>query len=229
MTGRKKVLTLDPRTKILIWILTNVIVFSNSSRIFFTVVMVFYAMLFVLAGKTRSMVKLLVGYGMVLLAQYLLLPLLPAAVATVFATITYAILIFPCVIGGMYIIVTTSVSQLIAAFRHMHVPENFTITMAVTLRYLPALREDIRHILDAMSLRQIKGLEQRLECIYVPILMGTAQTAEELSESATARGIEYPGKKTSWHRIGFHVQDVIIALLFLAVCVTALLWKGVFG
>ena len=229
MTGEKKFLALDPRTKVLIWLFTNVVVFSNAPRIFFTLTMALYALLFILAGKAGSMVKLLVGYAVVLLAQRFLLPLLPPAIATVFATVTYAVLIFPCVMGGMYIISTTSVSQLISAFRRMRVPENFTITMAVTLRYLPALREDVRHILDAMSLRQIKGLEQRLECIYIPILMGTAQTAEELSESAAARGIEYPGRKTSWHTVGFHVQDGIIAFLFLAVCVASFLCKGVLG
>lgn len=229
MRGTKKFLTLDPRTKILIWILTNIVVFSNSPRIFFTVVMAMYSILFILSGKARNIIKLLAGYVVILFIQYFLLPLLPPAVATIFATITYAILVFPCVIGGMYIISTTSVSQLISAFRHMHLPENLTITMAVTLRYLPALREDVRHILDAMSMRQIKGFEQRLECIYIPILMGTANTAEELSESATARGIEYPGKKTSWHRIGFHFQDGIVSLLFFTVCVVAILCKGVFG
>ena len=199
----KALLPLDPRTKFLIWLLTNAVVFSNAPRIFFTLTMALYALLFILAGKAGSMVKLLAGYAVVLLAQRFLLPLLPPALATV--------------------------SQLISAFRRMRVPENFTITMAVTLRYLPALREDVRHILDAMSLRQIKGLEQRLECIYIPILMGTAQTAEELSESAAARGIEYPGRKTSWHTVGFHVQDGIIAFLFLAVCVASFLCKGVLG
>ncbi len=224
-----KPLVLDPRTKFLIWLLTNVVVFCNTPRLFFTITMALYALLFLLACKAGSMVKLLIGYGIVLAAQCYLLPHLPPAVAMVFSTVTYAVLVFPCVMGGMYLLATTSVSQLIAAFRRMHVPESFTITMAVTLRYLPALREDVRHILDAMSLRQIKGLEQRLECIYIPILMGTAQTAEELSESATARGIDSPGKKSSWHTIGFHAQDVVVSVVFLAVCVVSIWSKGVLG
>lgn len=191
--------------------------------------MALYALLFLIEGKAGGMLKLLAGYAVIMLSQRCLLPLLPAAVATVFATVTYAALVFPCVMGGMYIVSTTSVSQLISAFRRMRMPESFTITMAVTLRYLPALREDVRHILDAMSLRQIRSLEQRLECVYIPILMGTAQTAEELSESATARGIENPGRKTSWQPIGFHVRDGIVTLLFLAVCAAALLSKGALG
>lgn len=90
-----------------------------------------------------------------------------------------------------------------------------------------ALRQDFRHIRDAMALRRIRGLEQKLECVYVPMLMGAAQTAEELSESATSRGIEHPGKRSSWRLIGFHIQDVAVALLFLALCVGGICCKGV--
>ena len=106
-------------------------------------------------------------------------------------------------------------------------PRSFSITLAVTLRFLPALRQDLRHIWDAMNLRNIRGFEEKLECIYVPMLMGAAQTAEELSESATARGIEFPGKMSSWRPIGFHIQDVVVTLLFLALCVGGICCKGV--
>ena len=129
--------------------------------------------------------------------------------------------------GGAYLIATTSVSQFMAALERMGAPRSFSITLAVTLRFLPALRQDLRHIRDAMALRNIRGFEEKLECIYVPMLMGAAQTAEELSESATARGIEYPGKMSSWRPIGFHIQDVVVTLLFLALCVGGICCKGV--
>ena len=54
-----------------------------------------------------------------------------------------------------------------------------------------------------------------------------ALTAEELSESATARGIEHPGKMSSWRPIGFHIQDVTVVLLFLALCLGGICCKGV--
>ena len=114
-----------------------------------------------------------------------------------------------------------------AALERMGVSRNFSITLAVTLRFLPALRQDFRHIRDAMSLRRIRGLEQKLECVYVPMLMGAAQTAEELSESATSRGIEHPGKRSSWRPIGFHIQDAVVCLAFAALCVGGICCKGV--
>ena len=134
---------------------------------------------------------------------------------------------FPCIAGGAYIITTTSVSQFMAALERVGVTRNFSITLAVTLRFLPALGQDFRHIRDAMALRRIRGLEQKLECVYVPMLMGAAQTAEELSQSATARGIEHPGKRSSWRPIGFHLWDGAVMLLFLFLCVGGICCKGV--
>src|SRR5699024_12283166 len=52
------------------------------------------------------------------------------------------ILVFPCIAGGAYIIATTSVSQFMAALERMGVSRNFSITLAVTLRFLPALRQE---------------------------------------------------------------------------------------
>lgn len=220
-------LALDPRTKILIWLLANVVVFAWTPEVFRMGVMLAYFVLFLLERKGKMLAGLLLAYLAVLAIQYWLLPVLPGSLATVFATVTYFILVFPCIAGGAYIIATTSVSQFMAALERMGVSRNFSITLAVTLRFLPALRQDFRHIRDAMALRRIHGLEEKLECVYVPMLMGAAQTAEELSESATARGIEHPGKMSSWRPIGFHVQDAAMTLLFLALCVGGICCKGV--
>ena len=59
------------------------------------------------------------------------------------------------------------------------------------------------------------------------MLMGAAQTAEELSVSATARGIEHPGKMYSWRPVGFHVQDAAMNLLFLDLRLGGICCKGV--
>ena len=218
---------LDPRTKILIWLLANVVVFTWTPAVFRIAVMLAYFGLFLLERKGKMLVGLLLVYLVIVAVQFWLLPLLPGSLATVFATVTYFILVFPCIAGGAYIIATTNVSQFMAALERLGAPRSFSITLAVTLRFLPALRQDFRHIRDAMVLRRIHGLEEKLECVYVPMLMGAAQTAEELSESATARGIEHPGKMSSWRPIGFHIQDVTVVLLFLALCLGGICCKGV--
>lgn len=218
---------LDPRTKILIWLLANVVVFTWAPAVFRVAVMLAYFGLFLLERKGKMLAGLLLVYLVIVAVQFWLLPLLPGSLATVFATVTYFILVFPCIAGGAYIIATTSVSQFMAALERLGAPRSFSITLAVTLRFLPALRQDFRHIRDAMALRRIRGLEQKLECVYVPMLMGAVQIAEELSESATSRGIEHPGKRSSWRPIGFHIQDAVVCLAFAALCVGGICCKGV--
>ena len=145
---------LDPRTKILIWLLANVVVFTWSPAVFQLSVMVAYLILFLVERKGTMLAGLLATYLAILAIQYWLLPLLPGSLATVFATVTYFILVFPCIAGGAYLIATTSVSQFIAALEGMGAPRSFSITLAVTLRFLPSLRQDLRHIRDAMALRR---------------------------------------------------------------------------
>ena len=145
---------LDPRTKILIWLLANVVVFTWAPAVFRIAVMLAYFGLFLLERKGKMLAGLLLVYLVIVAVQFWLLPLLPGSLATVFATVTYFILVFPCIAGGAYIIATTSVSQFMAALERLGAPRSFSITLAVTLRFLPALRQDFRHIRDAMALRR---------------------------------------------------------------------------
>ena len=60
-------------------------------------VMVAYLILFLVERKGTMLAGLLATYLAILAIQYWLLPLLPGSLATVFATVTYFILVFPCV------------------------------------------------------------------------------------------------------------------------------------
>ena len=182
---------LDPRTKILIWLLANVVVFTWSPAVFQLSVMVAYLILFLVERKGTMLAGLLATYLAILAIQYWLLPLLPGSLATVFATVTYFILVFPCIAGGAYLIATTSVSQFMAALERMGAPRSFSITLAVTLRFLPALRQDLRHIWDAMNLRNIRGFEEKLECIYVRHRSGHRIPSKDVL--LAAHRISHPG------------------------------------
>ena len=60
-----------------------------------------------------------------------------------------------------------------------------------------------------------------------PCSWGRPRQRRELSESATARGIEHPGKMSSWRAHRIPHSDVAVALLFLALCVGGICCKGV--
>ena len=70
---------LDPRTKILIWLLANVVVFTWSPAVFQLSVMVAYLILFLVERKGTMLAGLRATYLAILAIQYWLLPLLPGS------------------------------------------------------------------------------------------------------------------------------------------------------
>ena len=102
--------------------------------------------------------------------------------------------------------------------RCFHLPQGLIIPLTVTLRYFPALREEVGYIRDAMKLRDIQGL-QRLECLLVPIMFKATATAEELSAAAVTRGIENPKPKTSLVTLRLGWADAVcvsVGIIFMA-------------
>lgn len=64
----------------------------------------------------------------------------------------------PCVISLLVAALYNMV-----ALRKRHIPQGLIIPLPVTIRYFPALKEEVGYIRDAMKLRNIHGVE-KLEC-----------------------------------------------------------------
>lgn len=134
--------------------------------------------------------------------------------------VSYARKIFPCLIVGTLILQKTPVRELMVALRKWHIPQGLIIPLSVTVRYFPAIKEEIGYIRDAMKLRNIHGT-QKIECLLVPIMISATTTAEELSAAAVTRGIENPAPKTSMIVMKFGMQDFLCLALGIAFCVVA--------
>ena len=109
----------------------------------------------------------------------------------------------------------TPLRYLIVALRQLHIPQKLIVAISVTLRYFPAIREEIGYIRDAMKLRNIRGLD-RLECTVMPLMVSATETAEELSAAAVTRGIENPARKTSAISLRLTTLDLLGMLAGLA-------------
>lgn len=217
MNGKPQIHTLrfDPRTKILLLVLANVVAFTQRSlRVEITWVVLLLCLISA-CGCGRAAGKLAVAFALCLGLQYYVFPNGPQILAVTFSIIvSYARKIFPCLIAGTLIIQKTSVRELMLALRKWHIPQGLIIPLSVTVRYFPAMKEEIGYIRDAMKLRDIHGV-QKLECLIVPVMISATTTAEELSAAAVTRGIENPKPKTSMVRMRLGAQDYIC----LAACV----------
>ena len=148
-------------------------------------------------GKYSMAVKWAVGYCALLLFQQYILPASPKIIATSFTIFaTYARRMFPCLMTGSLMLKCTPLRYFIVGLRQLRVPQRLIVAVSVTLRYFPAIREEMGYIRDAMKLRDVRGLA-RLEGTVIPLMVSATETAEELSAAAVTRGIEDPAPKTS--------------------------------
>ena len=94
-------------------------------------------------------------------------------------------------------------------------------TGSYTVRYFPTLHEEQQAISDAMKLRNVHGVFQKLEYIYVPLMLSASTTADELSQAITARGIDNPRPKTCAVSMRFHIQDYVLCFVAIVLVISA--------
>ncbi len=206
---KKTNLPIDPRSAILLLFIANVVGFMQDSLLVEFATFTALTILLVYCGCVRQGLKWGLIFGLVLALQYHIFLIVPPFVAASFTVLfVYIRKMLPCLMIGTIIVRKIHMRYLLLALRKWRVPQKLIIPLSVTLRYFPAIKEEIMHIRDAMKLRRINGIE-RFECLVVPLIVSAAGTAEELAAAAVTRGIDNPVKKTSAVDIRFSPIDYI--------------------
>ncbi len=206
---KKANLPIDPRSAILLLFIANVVGFMQDSLLVEFAAFTALTILLVYCGCGRQGLKWGMIFGLVLVLQYHIFPIAPPFVAASFAVLlVYIRKMLPCLMIGTIIVRKIHMRYLLLALRKWRVPQKLIIPLSVTLRYFPAIKEEITHIRDAMKLRRINGIA-KIECLVVPLIISAAGTAEELAAAAVTRGIDNPVKKTSAVDIRFSFIDYI--------------------
>lgn len=219
--GGKRTLKLDPRTKLILLALANVVAFTQRSVQVEIAWVIWLLLLIAVCGCQRAAGKLGIAFGICLLLQYYILPNGPQILTGSFAfLVSYGRKIFPCLIVGTLLLQKTSVREMMVALRRWHIPQGLIIPLSVTVRYFPAIKEELGYIRDAMRLRDIHGV-QKMEYLLVPVMISATTTAEELSAAAVTRGIENPAPKTSMLVIKLGIQDFLCLAFGVVFCVVS--------
>lgn len=221
-SSKKNTLKFDPRTELLLLLMANVVAFTQHSVWVEITWVVLLLLLIIACGCKKTAGKLAIVFGMCLFLQYYIFPNGPKILASSFTIlVSYARKIFPCLIVGTLILQKTPVRELMVTLRKCHIPQGLIIPLSVTIRYFPALKEEVGYIRDAMKLRSIHGM-QKMECLLVPIMISATTTAEELSAAAVTRGIENPAHKTSMLVMKFGVQDYLCLAFGVMFCMISI-------
>ncbi len=223
----------DPRAKLGLLLLWAVAVFLSPGLWYEIVMMLLAATLGIAVGKARLSVSMLAFYAVMMSLMLAVSFLDTGVLKTMFSSFFMLVRkVFPCGLLAAVIVSTTPVNEFMSAFSRMRVPRQVTIPLAVMVRYVPAIREDWHFIKDAMRMRGVspslagflRHPGMTVECLYVPLMMGASNVADELSLASVARGIENPAPRTCFTSIEFRVSDGllltagVVAVVAAAVC-----------
>ena len=199
-------LCLDPRTKLYLLLLANLTLFFHVSLYAEIILVALLLSLFLFSGKHKSGIKMTVLYGVMVLADFFLIPVANGVVLNVLSLFSVGIrMMLPCIISGAYAFSTTSVGEMVCALRKLKIPETIIVPCITVIRFFPTIAEDYRQIRNAMAFRGIATGNaailchpvKSLEYILMPLLMNSNNVAQDLAVAAMTKGISLPGQHTS--------------------------------
>jgi len=215
----KSKLPIDPRTKILLMIFTNFVIFNGAPLSYSLAMALIPFGLLVLEKKYHFALISATAFIFSGLTFVYLMPYLTGLAATFLLMPIYTLYrLMPCLIMGGYIITTTTVSEFIASMERIHIPQAIIIPFAVMFRFFPTVLDEKHAINNAMRMRGISfGGRQflqnpfaMLEYRLIPLLISITKIGDELSAAALTRGLGGPNKRTNICQIGFYFQDILL-------------------
>jgi len=229
---------LDPRTKLFLLIVINVVMMTGKiTGIFVPVRIVFALIPFVLMIREKwyrgSVIYFLLYVYVFLLEGYTLKELPPVLLIALLFTTGLLSRFLAGIMMAYYLMKTTTVSEFVTAMERMFVPRWIVIPFAVTFRFFPTIKEEWQDIKNAMKMRGI-GMGGRspldyLEYVMVPILTSVSKIADELSAASMAKCLTVDGKRTHIAKIGFSFLDAVMILCGMAGLFAHLFLGGVIG
>lgn len=218
-----KGLILDPRTKIFLLLIINIIIFHKTDSQILSIIFIFLVTsLFILNKRYKTAIYSLLGYLAYSALLIFILPYLNGILVYLFGTVLVIFYrMFPIFLMASYFILTTNVSEFVAAMEKIHMPQEIIIPLSVIFRFFPTVIEEIHSIVDAMNMSGLNlNLEniltrplKMLEYLFIPLIMSIVKTGDELSAAVLTRSMDNPVQRTNICEIGFHLMDFIYIVI----------------
>jgi energy-coupling factor transport system permease protein len=102
----------------------------------------------------------------------------------------------------------------------LKMPSGAILGVLVLFRFFPTMRTELREVRESLHNRGLTTVERLLlhpalsvEYLLVPMLMRCLQSADQLSVSAVARGVETPGTRSSYYVDDMRPYDIACAVI----------------
>ena len=220
---------LDIRTKLLILLLANILMFKGMTTLNHFIVATIFTMYLAALTKVRRVSILASLYVIFTVYEVYFIHINTFQILDTFILLTslmYKTIYFP-ICAGVALVSSSKVSELICFLRKIKLPRNIIIVLAVLFRFFPVLLMDYRQIKNSLKMKGI-GVDrgyyllhpfQFLEYVFVPYVIISTNIANELAVSALCRGIDNDKQPTSYITLKFRVVDYIVMILMLLLTV----------
>lgn len=244
-----KVVKFDPRTKLIIVLCISTLGILIKNIIYLTIVLLLTVLIakFFKVNLTRSLKKL---------RGLLYIVVVIAIVQSIFSSEGQAlfsigrfiilstnglekglqfILRMMIVIFSATIITTSNSRELIQGLVQWRLPYDIALMVAIGIRFLPILAEEIKDSFTAIQLRGIEinniPLKKRISIysyIFTPILVGTISKAEKLSTAIEMRGFRAYDNRTSYLIVKMSKWDyfmILVSIVFTILYIVLYLYR----
>ena len=172
----------------------------------------------------RTICSLLIVWGLI----YLLKPHLGnVLIGSIYTMLLIVLKFAPLFILGR-VLSSYSSSHLIAAFRKIGMDGGIGIGITVFFRFIPEISIRMKEINNGMKIRGFKASIfkpiKTFELHFVPLMYKCIDISDTLTCSIISKGIEYDGKKTSFHEVKITFVDIAMMVGGM-ILLGASLWK----
>ncbi len=121
----------------------------------------------------------------------------------------------------------TPSGQLMSSLQQLRLPKALLITLAVSLRFFPMIKQENQTIqmsakLRGLSLKQPANWRHPLLCFeytFVPLMMRTLRISDDLAAAAMTKGIDFQAPRTSIYSSRLTRRDISVLLLLGLCCI----------
>ena len=219
----KGIIKLNPLTEIIFLVSVSVVSFTNDNLTIDIIILLIVAIAASLLGLVKTSTKALLLFALLQGIKHIILPSLPDIISANFGLLViHAPKLIPIFLVGQILVKTNPIRSIMYALKRLHLPDSLIIPLAISIRYFPTLREEYNLISDAVKIRGVTGLK-KIELGLVPLIVTASNTADELAQAITVRGIENPARKIFVDNVSFGLWDgVIVALCILMLFIVKL-------
>lgn len=217
---------LDIRTKVLLLLFANYLLFKRVFNIYEWIIIIFISILFLLAKRIKKACIYFCIFVVLFLIEQHLIKIQYANFSAFFSMLSIGgRLLFTCFYSGSYLFTTTKTGEMLSGLRKWKIPMALLLVIIVMQRFIPLVKQNYIHIKNSLLLKgeflkfyhiifhPIKYYEK----ITIPLLLSLARAGNELVVATTTKGIILGKQTTNYLDIKLQLLDyfTIVFLSFL--------------